>query len=97
MKKNHTKKAEEKIKEILKAKHNIKDFTTEQEQIVQDILTTTMKNSPVTKWEICAEEYIKDPDKTSVLAGDVDKISEENGVDSYLGAILFNSRIDDKE
>ena len=88
-------KAEEKIENVLKQKHNIIKFTDEQKQITQDILLAVMKNEPAHKWEFCAGEYIENLDKTSVLAGEIDKISEENGVDSYLGAILFNSRIED--
>lgn len=87
-------KTEAKIKDILKTKHNIQELNTDQEQIVQDILVAVMKNEFSNNWEVKAQEYVDNPDKSDVLSIAVDQICEEHNIDSYLGAILFNSKMD---
>ena len=87
--------AEAKIKDLLKLEHNIKEFNAEQEQVVQDILISVMKNESLCNWESTVGSYIKDPDVKSSLAVLVDEVCEEHKVDSYMGAILFNSKVEE--
>ena len=82
------------IKETLMKKHNLESLTPDQEIIVTDILTTIIKNETVDNWNSCVAEYIDDPDKQSSISMEVDAICSDHGVDSYLGGILFNSKID---
>lgn len=84
---------EAKIEDCLKKKHNIEVLNEEQDGVVKDILTSIIKNEPPSLWLGSIEDYIKEPDKQSSLSLKVDKICEEHGVDSYLGAILFNSKV----
>lgn len=85
---------EGKIREILKHKHNIKELTAEQEIIVQEILSSIVKNERIDNWNNCINEYIDNPDKQSDLFVKVDEICAEFKTDSFMGGILFNSRIE---
>lgn len=87
-------KTEAKIKDLLKAEHNIKEFNEEQEQVAKDILVSVMKNESLCNWESTAGSYIKDPDVKSSLSRLVDEICLEQKVDGYMGAILFNSKME---
>lgn len=85
---------EGKIQEILKQKHNIKELTTEQEIVVQDILSCIVKNERVENWNSCIADYIDNPDKRTELSKTVDEICSEFKVDSFMGGILLNSKME---
>ena len=82
------------IKKQLKDKHKLETLNDIQKDVVQNILVALMKNQPAHKWETCAVEFANDPDQImDKEISDINKICEEHNVDSYLGAILFNSKI----
>ena len=85
---------EAKIIEILKQKHNIKELNADQLLVAQEILSSIVKNEVVNNWDNCINEYIDNPDKQAVFSNKVEEICAEFKVDSFMGGILFNSRIE---
>lgn len=87
--------AEAVIEKQLKDKHGLENLNDIQKDVVQNILVTLMKNHPASKWEMGAVEFANDLGQiTDKDIPDIHKICEEYNVDSFLGAILFNSKVD---
>lgn len=86
-------KTENKIKNILKTKHNIENLNSDQESVAQEILITIMKNEFPTDWENKSENYINNPEAQGCITNNIEEICQEHGIDSYLGSILFHSKI----
>lgn len=86
-------KLEEKVKEIIKQNHKIQNLTESQLSVINEIAAVIMKNEPIENWEVCAETYINNPDFTTDLSKEIEEVCRDYGVDSYLGAILYNSKI----
>src|SRR3990167_7012493 len=68
---------EDKIKEILKTKFKIKDFSEGQGSVIQEVLASIMKNEVLACWTTKINDYIENPDKTTNLSLEIEEVCRE--------------------
>ena len=78
---------------ILKQKYNLAALNADQLNLVEDIISKVVSNEASAEWTSKLTEYIENPDKQSELFNDIDNLCREHKVNSYLGGILYSSKI----
>ena len=86
----------DKIEQLLMKKHNLKELSTEQEEIAGHIVEVVIANESPEDWNKPAKikKYVENPiDVNSSKVREIQVIALEHQVDTYVASILYASRI----
>lgn len=87
-------KLQEEVSNFLKKKHNIKRITTDQKSVIDQISKIIISNEHPENWLTSVSKYTQDPyDKNKYMVNDILNISKDHQIDTYLGSILYHSKI----
>lgn len=87
-------KLEDKVRNDIKVKHSLQSLTPEQETVVSDLTVSIMRNEGKDYWLSKVDQYMEYLEVGETpQSKQIDEICQEYGVDSYLGSILFFSKV----
>ena len=83
---------EEQVKSALRKKFNVKKLSNQQKDSAEKISEIIIANESPADWKSCIENYVDDPkDKNQKQIDQINEISLEHQVTSYLASILYHS------
>lgn len=83
---------EEEVKSAVRKKFNVKKLSNQQKDSAEKISEIIIANESPADWKSCIENYIDDPkDKNQKQIDQINEISLEHQVTSYLASILYHS------
>jgi len=88
-----------KVEDVLKKKHKLKELNAQQKEVVQGITELVIANEKPVDWNKVTKirKYINKPQDTNKEAvAEIREISYEHQVDSYLAGILYASKTEAK-
>ena len=87
-------KLESKVDGLLKRNHKIKELSDSQKEVSGFISTLVMCNEDTENWIAKAKDYVKKPcDKNQSRVDDISEVALEHGLNDYLAAIVFASKV----
>lgn len=85
---------QEEIASFLKKKHNLKKMTNEQKSVIDQISKIIISNEAPEYWIKSINKYVQQPlDTNRPMVDEILNISRDHQVDTYLGSILYHSKI----